>query len=641
MLNKIVADASFAWRVMRKSAMASTTIVLCLAFSIGATATVIAWMQGMVFHPVPGVPDANRLFSIKSTSARGESNLSYPAYQDIRDDTRAGSALFRGLAAFGIRRFNLRVTAAATERDAEPVWGILASANYFDVLRVQPIIGRAFRAGEDAVAEEAPVAVISHALWVRRFASDAAVLGRPLWVNGRELTIVGVAPPDFTGTINGLAFDLWTPVTMHPAFSSSAPILPDRTVRWLAVFGRLESGGTLESARAEAQTIGSRLATIHLDERDRGLTARTLDVGPSDRLGPLLILMLGINALVLLIVCTNVANLLLLRGAGRQQELAVRLALGAHPRRIVRQLMTESLMFAIAGVSLGLVLAAWGQRSMATVIPESPLPVVFDTPVDVRVVFLVTLVGVATLLAFGLVPALRATRAAGRVSLAGGTRGSTATGARLRGALVGAQFALSLSVLVTAGIFLHRLDELQRVERGFRDASHVLVATVDFEIAGIRGDSVRSQIIDRIVERLGTLPGASTAAAGSFVPLGFLGYLSVEVKIDGYSPRPGESMAFLTNRVTTGYFQTMGIPILQGRPIEATDRTGSQDVAVVNEAFARRFWDDADPLRRTIRVGERELVVVGVAKDGKYQVHGAARRSIAAIHLSALRAVGQ
>ena len=182
MLNKIVADASFAWRVMRKSAMASTTIVLCLAFSIGATATVIAWMQGMVFHPVPGVPDANRLFSIKSTSARGESNLSYPAYQDIRDDTRAGSALFRGLAAFGIRRFNLRVTAAATERDAEPVWGILASANYFDVLRVQPIIGRAFRAGEDAVAEEAPVAVISHALWVRRFARDAAVLGRPLWV---------------------------------------------------------------------------------------------------------------------------------------------------------------------------------------------------------------------------------------------------------------------------------------------------------------------------------------------------------------------------------------------------------------------------------------------------------------------------
>ena len=160
-------------------------------------------------------------------------------------------------------------------------------------------------------------------------------------------------------------------MTMHPAFSSSAPILPDRTMRWLAVFGRLESVGTLESARAEAQTIGSRLATIHLSERDRGLTARTLDVGPSDRLGPLLILMLGINALVLLIVCTNVAALLLLRGAGRQQELAVRLALGAHPRRIVRQLMTESLMFAIAGVSLGLVLAAWGQRSMATVIPAS------------------------------------------------------------------------------------------------------------------------------------------------------------------------------------------------------------------------------------------------------------------------------
>ncbi|HVH58613.1 MAG TPA: ABC transporter permease [Vicinamibacterales bacterium] len=619
MSSKILADASFAVRVMRRSVMASATIVLCLAFSIGATATVIAWMEAMVFRPVRGVPGLDRLFSVKVTSGDDESNTSYPAYLDIRDETRAGSPLFRGLAAFGIRRYNLRVSGTASERDAEPVWGILASSNYFDVLRVKPLIGRGFLPNEDATPGNAPVAIISYALWQRRFAGDPAVLGRMLWVNGRELTIVGVAPAEFIGTISGLSFDLWMPVTMQPAFSSSAPIFEDRTVRWLSVFGRLEPDGALESTRAEAQTVGTRLAAMHLDDRDRGLTARSFDVGPTERLAPLLVLMLAINVLVLLIVCTNVANLLLLRGAGRQHELSVRLALGARPSRIVRQLMTESLLLAVAGVALGLALAAWGEGSITSVMPDSPLPVSVGSGIDLRVVIVVALVGVVTLVAFGLAPALRAVRAAGVVSLTGGTRGATSSGARLRGALVGAQFALSLAVLVTAGIFLQRLDELQRVERGFRDAPHILVATVDFEIAGIKGDPRRQQIIERIVQRLATIPGTRAASAGTFVPLGFLGYWSVETRVDGYVPKPGESMTFLTNRVTPGYFDTLGIPMLHGRAIDATDRDGSQDVAVVNEAFARRFWGDGDPEGRTIRTGDRELMVIGVAANGKYE----------------------
>jgi predicted permease len=318
-------------------------------------------------------------------------------------------------------------------------------------------------------------------------------------------------------------------------------------------------------------------------------------------------------------VCTNIANLLLLRGAGRQHELAVRLALGARASRIVRQLMTESLLLAMAGVALGLALASWGAGSIDSVIPDSPLPVEVDSGIDIRVVVMVALVGVATLFAFGLVPALRAVRAAGMVSLSGGTRGSTSAGARLRGALVGAQFALSVTVLVTAGIFLQRLDELQRVERGFRDAPHILLTTVDFEIAGIKGDPRRQQTIERIVQRLSTLPGIRAAAAGTFVPLGFLGYMSAEVGVDGYVPKPGESMTFLTNRVTPGYFATMGIPILHGRAIAETDREGTQDVALVNEAFARRFWGDQEAVGRTIRTGERELTVIGVAGNGKYE----------------------
>ncbi len=484
---------------------------------------------------------------------------------------------------------------------------------------MQPFIGRGFLPEDDAVAGREPVVVISHALWQRRFAGDAAVLGRQIWVNGSELTVIGVAPPDFTGTLAGLAFDLWTPVTMHPALSTSSWALTDRGTRWLRVFGRLAPDGSLAAAGSEAQTIGARLTETYAEAQDRGLAARTLDVGPTEQLATLFAVMLGITLLVLVIVCTNVANLLLLRGAARQHELAVRLALGARPSRIVRQLMTESLVLAIAGVVLGLGIAAWGQGTIDVALPDTPLPVAIETGLNGRVVLVLTLIGVSTVFLFGLTPAVRAARNAGRVSLAGGARGATAAGARLRGALVGAQFALSVAVLVPAGLFLRRLDELKQVDRGFRDPHNVVIATLDFEIARVRGDSARQQLVERVVERLRAIPSVRAAAAATFVPLGFLGYYPVDIYVDGYVPRRGEAMSFLANRVSAGYFETMGIPIVRGRPIEARDREGGLPAAVVNEAFARRFWGAADPVSRRIRVEGRELTVVGVAANGKYE----------------------
>src|SRR5215212_1689037 len=264
-LRDAAVDAWFALRVMRKSVLATATIVLCLGFSIGATAAVVAWMEGLVLRPVRGVPEVGRLVSLKSTATGGtESNLSYPAYREIRDGgPGAGARPFGALAAFGLRRFNVRTTAEDAERHAEPVWGILASANYFDVLRVRPALGRGFLAGEDSAAGREPVVVISHALWRRRFDADPAVLGRRLWANGRELTVVGVAPPDFTGTISGLAFDLWVPVTMHAALADNPALLEDRAIRWLATFGRLASGASLASANGAAGALGTRLAAAY------------------------------------------------------------------------------------------------------------------------------------------------------------------------------------------------------------------------------------------------------------------------------------------------------------------------------------------------------------------------------------------
>ena len=605
---------------MRQSALASATIVLCLGFSVGATGTVFAWMETLVLQPLTGVKGFDRLVSLKTTTANDENDLSYPDYTDTRDaETRADAKTFEGLAAFGIRRINLRISPAAEARLTEPVWGVLASANYFDVLGVKPLVGRGFLPGEDAVERGAPVVVISHALWQRRFGGDVAVIGRPVWIHDHAMTIVGVAPPDFYGTISHLAMDLWIPVTMQPEMGGSPNLLYDRGVRWLGVFGRLLPQATLDAARASAQAAGSRLAAGFAADRGIGLTARGLDVGPVDRMAPLFAVMLGISGLVLLIVCSNVANLLLQRGAAREHEMAVRLALGARPARIVRQLMTESLLLAAGAVLVGGAVLAWARNALTTLVPRSPLPIMTETPIDARVLAVLGGVGVTTVLVFGLAPALTSARVAVRASLSGGgTRGGTRGGGRLRGALISAQFALSLAVLVAAGLFLRRLDELKHVDLGFHDPEQVVLATVDFELARVPADGTRRVLVERILEQLSVLPGVRAAAAASFVPLGFLGYSTVEPRVDGHVPAPGESMTFLASYVSAGYFDLMRIPIKRGRPIDASDRRGTQAAAVVNEAFARRFWGASEPIGRHILMYEVEMTVVGIAGDGKY-----------------------
>jgi predicted permease len=577
-------------------------------------------METVVLQPLTGVKNFDRLVSLKTTTTNGEEDLSYPDYKDTRDaEARAEAKTFVGLAAFGIRRLNLRTSPVAEARLAEPVWGVLASANYFDVLGVRPILGRGFAEGDDAAAHGAPVVVISHALWLRRFAGDTGVIGRQVWIHDHAMTIVGIAPADFYGTISHLAMDLWIPVTMQPEVGGGPHLLDERGVRWLGVFGRLLPGATLESARAPAQASGARLAAGFAEDRGIGLTARVLDVGPTDRMAPLFTVMLGISGLVLLIVCSNVANLLLQRGAAREHEMAVRLALGARPDRIVRQLMTESLLLAAGAVLVGAVVLAWARNALTALVPRSPLPIVTDTPIDARVLIVLAGVGVVTVFVFGLAPALKSARVAVRASLSGGgTRGGTHGGGRVRGALIAAQFALSLAVLVAAGLFLRRLDELQHVDLGFRDPEQVVLATIDFESARVPADGTRRVLVERMVEQLSVLPGVRAAAAASFVPLGFLGYYALDTHVDGHVPRPGESTTFLTNVVSAGYFDLMRIPIKRGRPIEASDRRGTQAVAVVNEAFARRFWGTSDPVGRRIRIFEVDINIVGIAGDGKY-----------------------
>ena len=621
-LADFAADLRLAARMLRKSAMTSAMIVVCLGFSIGAVGTVFAWMESAVFEPLPAVPDVTNLVSMRTVTGADLANLSHPAFEDVRDaEAGAPTKTFSGIAASSIRRLNLRTDAAAEARFSEPLWGVLVTANYFPVLRVRPILGPGFQPDDDAVRGAGAVVIISHSLWQRRFNGATDVIGRRIWINNRELTVVGVAPPRFVGTISRLGLDVWIPITMQPDISGNADLMDQRGIRWLDAFGRLAPGATLESARTTMQITGRRLAAQYAEDADLGLTARTLDVGPIERMAPLFAVMLGIAVLVVLIVCSNVANLLLLRGAAREHEMAVRLALGARPDRVVRQLMTESLLLALGGVAVGMAVLVWARTALDTLIPATPLPVVAETPLNVTVVLVIAAVGISTIFVFGLAPAMRAARVAVRASLggAGSTRGGSAGSTAVRGALVSAQFALSLAILVVAGLFLRRLGELQRVDRGFRQPEKVLLASLDFDLAGVRGDSARALMVERAIRQIEGQPGVRAVSAATFVPLGFLGFSSMETRVDGYTPSAGEQTSFLSNRIVGGYFATMGIPILRGRPIEHSDRAATQQVVVVNEAFARRFFGAEDPVGRGMRVRDRPVTIVGVAADGKYE----------------------
>jgi predicted permease len=619
-IEEAAADLRFALRMLRKAPFAALTIVLCLGFAVGATGTVFAWTESIVYSPTPRVRNLERLVTFRATEEERFQGISYPAFRNLADGHRdRGGHSVTGVAAHAIRRFSMRIGATSNENRAEPLWGSLVSANYFSVLGVEPAVGRFFRAGEDSLRGSGTFAVISWGLWKRRFAGAADVAGQHFRLNETELEIIGVAPEGFIGNIARLGMDVWVPISMQPRLVGSQDLLDNRTVGWIDAFGRLAPSSSLDAANTETKLIGAGLVATYAEDKDLSYRARTFDVGPVEFIGNLMWVLLGLTGIVLLIVCSNIANLLLLRGAAREHEIAVRLAMGARPERIVRQLLTESVLLAIGGIILAIGVTAWGRNALQVVAPASPLPLVMDTTFAPSAFVVLVVVGLGTVFAFGLMPAIRSTRVPVRASLGGGSRGGSTKGQRTRGLLVSAQFALSLSVLVTAALFIRRLDELQQVDRGFRKPEEILLATLDFEMSGIHGDTMPRVLSDRIVKKLATEPGIESAAAATFVPLGFIGYVTTTTRIDGYVPREKESMSFLFNAVSDNYFTTMGIDVLQGRPITATDLEQAHPVAVVTSTFAQRFWPGQPAVGRKIHVEQGDLTIVGVVQDGKYE----------------------
>ncbi len=604
----------YAVRSIRSAPLASGVVVVCIGLSIGATTTVFAWTEHLVHRPLPAVAAVERVVSVATRAQGSTQSVSYPDYLDWRDHAQSIPAL----AAFGFGQFALRANGDGS-RGAEPVWGLLVTDNYFDVLGVSPVLGRAFAPGESRVAKEAPLVVISHRLWTQRFGGEPAAIGRHIRLNGVDVAIVGVAPANFGGTFVGLAFDVWVPITMQPMLTGEARMLETRDTRWLQTIGRLRDGVTLAESREELRAISSRLAATYPENAGREAYVQPLNIGPAQRLASLFSVLLGLTGLVTLIVCSNVANLLMLRGAARRYEIGVCLALWCGRGRIIGQLLCESMLLAAAGAILGVIVAQSGQQILPALMPPSPLPLALQGSLNGRILAFGVGLAAAMVPFFGLLPAIHAFKGAVMPSLRLARGGAGRGSARLRTALVVAQLALSLTALICAGLFLRSLTFLGTIDRGFKRPEAVLLVSTDFDQAGYRSPEQRVVTTDRLLSGIRALPGVESATAATFVPLGFSGYRSANMKVPGYVPAENESMSILTNRIAGGYFETMGIHVQPGRAIDERDTADGAPVVVVNQAFVQRFLAGREPIGLTIDAGSGPATVIGVAANGKYR----------------------
>ena len=609
-MESLLQDIRFALRGLRKAPGFALVAVLTIGLGVGVNTTVFTWMRTLVLRPFPGVQRSDRLVALYTRPPTTDADwaISYLTYRDWHEGARA----FEGIAVSHNEQLGLRLGGPP-----ERVWGQLISANYFDVLGVRPEVGRGFLPDEERTA--APVAVISHRLWRRTFAGDLGVVGRRVMLNGRDMTIVGVAPERFAGLTPGLAFDVWLPVTLQPSLMPTRHSrVAERGERWLQAFARLREGASLEQACGDLAAVQSRVAKAYPDET--GFTSRVLrlgESGPAAQMVPLLSALLGVTGLVLLIACADLASLLLARATGRTREIGIRLALGAGRGRLIRQLLTESVLLSLAGGAAGVLFALWARDAIVPLLPAESVPIGLDFGTDPAVLLFALAVAVATGLVFGLAPALQASKpdlvSALKSAVGPGHGGKL----RAQNALVAGEIALCVVSLVCAGLFVRGLQRAQTVDPGFREPESVLLVTTDFAFSGY-GDSTGQALADRLLDQVRALPGVSTASLASIVPLGFMGGESDYTQAEGYTPQQRENMIVAFNNVGSEYFSTLGIPIVQGRAIDRTDGRDALPVAVVNEAFARRYFPGTSPLGRTVDQDGRRMTVVGVAGDGKY-----------------------
>lgn len=609
----MLADLRLIFRQLRRTPGFVLVIVGSLALGLGANATVLCWLRHLLLNPVPGAVRPAELAVVVSNQGGG--NISLP---DARDFQRLDRA-FAGLAASQTTPASL-----AIGRTAEWSYGQIATANFFELLGVRPLLGRTFRPDEDLHPDGDPVVVLGEALWRRRFAADPNVIGRGVELNRRTFTVIGVVPAGFRGTMNGLACEFWVPVSMAAVATGQTSLgLDRRNAHPLHNVARLAPGVSLAAAQAALTALDAELARQFPDS-NRGVVHRVLDYadcpyGAQAVLGPVVKLLLAVSAGVLLIVVANAANLMLARATSRQKEMAVRTAIGAGRGRLLRLVLTESVLLSLAGGAAGVLVASWAVGALEAFLPAVALPVRLEFPLDGLVLAAVLALSLATGAVLGLITALPGRRAPLFDTLKQGGRSAAADAANpwARQALVAAEIALALALTIGAGLCLTGLRRARQTDLGCRPDG-VLLAGLQ---VGMHGYDQRTgrEFYDRLQRTIAALPGVEHAALANWLPLGFAGCKGLGVDVAGHARAPGEDPTHEYAIVSPGYFATLGTPLLAGRDFADTDdRATDARAAIVNEAFARKFWPGLDPLGRTFRAAGRERTVVGVAQTGRY-----------------------
>jgi predicted permease len=611
-------DLHFSLKLFISNPKFTVVAVLTLALGIAVTATVFSWADNVLLHPYPGVSDTTGLALLEPVTTAGEhlAANSYIDYRDYRDNLKLVSAI-------AIGRFT--PISIGSRENADRAWAELVSANYFDVLRVKPVLGRTFLPEEGADRPGAfPIAIISYRMWQHRYHGARDVLGKTIRVNRHELTIVGVAPPEFRGTTVGLVYDIWMPITMAELMGTGGGTLTYRGTRDLtSTIVRLRPDVTMEQANAEAGALAKRLAAAY-PETNRGIDAIVIPVwaghlGAQHLLLKPLEILTAVCVLLLIIVCANVGNLLLARAVSRQKEFAIRLSFGARPGRIIRQLLTETLILATAGAAMGMLLLLWMDRSLMRLLPAVDFPFDLRGGLNLRTVGFTLLIVIAVTVASGLAPALIAIRRelsntlneGGRSGI-GGVRSH-----RLRGVLVGVEVALAMIALVSAGLFLRSFHNAAGIEPGFDTRS---VSMSQFYLSNTGYSAEEQWTFCRMLrERMETVPGVTGVTYTDFVPLTSPGSSPQDqLSIDGYVPAPDEQMLLHRATVPPGYFQFMGIRMLEGRDFKESDQAGSPPVMIVNETFTRHFFHGASPIGRVVHFEGGIATIVAEVKDSKY-----------------------
>jgi predicted permease len=599
----------------RKSPGFTLVAVLTLALGIAANTAVFSWIENVLLRPLPGVADGGRLAAFESLRPDGDFvTTSYPDYRDFRDHLK----LISGIVVATPSAFSI-----GEEEHAERIWGELVSGNYFAVLGVKPVLGRPFSADEYGDKQGAyPVAVISQSLWQRRFHSDPGVIGSTIRVNRRQLTVVGVAPAEFRGTLPGLTFQVWIPLMMAPQLNTMPDwMLDDRQTRNLVSVVRLKPGVSIERARTEAAALAHRMAEADADT-NKGIGATILPVreghfGAQSMLTAPLEILMAVCGVVLLIVCANVANLLLARTTARHNEFAMRIALGAGRGRLARQLLTESLVLALMGGLAAMPLAMWMSQSLVYLVPSSGLPIALDVPMDGAVLAFTLLVCLAACGIAGIVPAIQSARANLNDAIKQGGRGAAGSRSqRVRGALVAVEVALALVAIIGTGLFAKSFQLARQIKPGF-DAQNVLISHLYLSTAGY-SVSERKLFCQRLRERLETQPGIQAVSYADMVPLGFDRGPWEPLQVEGYVPGASESMQIYRNVVAPGFLGLLKIPFIEGRDFTERDDRNTELVMIVNQTFVRRYFGNAYPIGRRVYGWSHWFTIVGVVGDSKY-----------------------